>query len=101
MPTEQLKIPVSRAASAKCAAQHFGAWSIEPKWFASAISAIRGGTLKPMQGAWDDDDDDDDDQQPDYTLNNGVAVISIDGQMTKSRFVVRRMLHHADTGRTA
>lgn len=79
MPTETL--PIKRDVSAKCAMQHFGAWSVEPKWFRAAMDNVRNGTLKPMS-AWDDDDDDEDDTS-DYTIANGVALICMDGQMTK------------------
>jgi hypothetical protein len=58
-------------------------WSIEPKWFKAAVDAIRAGTWKPK--AFDDGEDDDDDESatPGYTVKNGVAIICIDGQMTK------------------
>lgn len=83
----ELHTKILRADAARCATQHFGAWSIEPKWFRSAIDAIRAGTFKPAK-AWDGDDDDEDDgdsidDDPLYTVNDGVAVICIDGQMMK------------------
>lgn len=106
--TETVEVPLARTARTdRCAGQHFGAWAIYPKWFASAVNAIRSGQWKPGSGAhggdtiinvsataradgsepakadvWDDDEDGEKDS-PGYTVCNGVAIICIDGQMTK------------------
>lgn len=73
--TEKAAIPIARDASAKCAAQHYGPWSIEPRWFAAAMQSIREGTLKPF--------DDDDDVEPPYLVVDGIAIIAMEGQMTR------------------
>lgn len=78
-----IEIPIARSDSLRCAAQHFGPWAIEPKFFKSAMDAIRAGTLKPDHKAFDLGDDDDDSDEPGYTVRDGVAIICIDGQMTK------------------
>jgi signal peptide peptidase SppA len=44
------------------------------------VDAVRAGTLKPKA---DYGDDDDEDTGPLYQLVNGIAVIAIEGQMTK------------------
>lgn len=62
----------------ECAAQHFGPWAVEPQWFEQAVTAVREGTWQPM-GAMGADHDADL-----YEVTDGdVAVISIQGQMTK------------------
>lgn len=86
---EKLAVPISRSAGKRCAAQHFGAWAIEPKFFKSAIDAIRAGVIKPVAAGKEpnadifDDDDDDGDSGPGYTIRDGIAIICMDGQMTK------------------
>jgi signal peptide peptidase SppA len=80
--TEKLTIPLPVRAGRKCASQHFGAWAIEPKWFKAAIDAVRAGTWKPEPAA-DYGDDDEGDDEPGYKVVNGVAIICIDGQMSK------------------
>ncbi len=57
--SESLPIP-SGILNRPCAAGHFGPWSIEPKWFANTVSAIKKGILKPL-AAWDDGEDDGED----------------------------------------
>ena len=64
-----------------CAGQHFGAWAVEPKWFHGALVSVRNGTLQPVAVAFDEDDGDED--EPKYVVRDGVAIITIDGQMTK------------------
>lgn len=76
---ESFSIPIPRNASKKCAEQQLGAWSIEPKWFKAAADAIRSGMWKPKA----DYDDDGDEGSDGYRVERGVAIISIDGQMTK------------------
>lgn len=72
-------IPIPRT-DRKCAAQQLGAWSIEPKWWASAVDMVRSGLWKPKA---DYNDDEDESEAPAYQVHKGVAVIAIDGQMTK------------------
>jgi len=83
-PTKMM-MPLPRTALARsCAGQHFGPWAIDPKWFANAMSAIKNGTLKP-RADWDDDTGDDESMDADcgYTIVKRVAVICMDGNMTK------------------
>jgi signal peptide peptidase SppA len=64
----------------KCAAQHFGPWMVEPRWFAQAVAAVKSGTFHPKAaGAAPDDED----RPYAVDLRTGVAVIPIVGQMTK------------------
>jgi signal peptide peptidase SppA len=65
----------------KCAAQHFGVWAIEPKWFQDAMRSVKAGTWK----ADFFDDDDDEDVGPGYERVGNIAIIRIQGQMTKGR----------------
>jgi signal peptide peptidase SppA len=93
MPTDSqqtLVLPVRRGDAAKCAAQHFGVWAVKPDWFRDALAAVRAGTWKPAErvarvpataaGVGDDYGDPGD---GDYTIANGIAVIELEGQMTK------------------
>ena len=63
----------------RCASQHFGPWLIEPQWFAEAVGHVKAGTFAAVQQA-------EPEQQARelYSIDgNGIARISIDGQMTK------------------
>lgn len=81
MPETSLELPISRALREhRCAAQHFGAWAIEPKWFASAMDAVKSGRWQPRADAGDGEEEAD---HKLYQLVDGIAIISIDGQMTK------------------
>lgn len=108
-PADNFALPFDRSFRARaCADQHFGSWCIEPKWFKAKVDAIRAGTLKPIgfdaDGLDDDEDDEGGDAQgPGYTIKDGVAIVCIDGQMTKrgssfggcSTIAVRRALRAA------
>jgi hypothetical protein len=60
----------------KCAAQHFGPWMVEPKWFAQAVSAVKAGTFQPDAPPTFESDG--------YAITpNGIAVVPVFGQMTK------------------
>lgn len=61
---------------ARCAAQHFGLWAIEPVWFARAVESVRAGTFEIVAPA---------DEPGDlYTTgSDGVATIDIDGHIVK------------------
>jgi len=88
----------------RCAAQHFGLWSVEPRWFCSAVQAVRDGTFSP--GAWDDGDGETEEEREAREAKreraalvlgavesrhdagfdvdrSGIALIEIEGQMTK------------------
>lgn len=91
METKVSLAQIPQGGDQRCAAQHFGAWAIEPRWFKSAIDAVRSGTFKPAKAnkgkkaskskAFSSGDDDD--AEPAYAVQDGVALICIDGQMTK------------------
>jgi methylphosphotriester-DNA--protein-cysteine methyltransferase len=56
--TEEIRTGFNPTLRAKtCAAQLFGSWMIEPKWFAQAIEAVRSGKLKPAVASDDDDEE--------------------------------------------
>lgn len=77
------RLPLARKMlDGRCASQHYGAWAVESKWFQAAIASVRNGTLKPEATAYYDDDTDGKDE-PLYEIRDGVAIICIDGQMTK------------------
>jgi signal peptide peptidase SppA len=63
----------------KCAAQHFGAWMIEPRWFQQAVNAVKAGTYTAEAPA----DEPADKPAPMYQNAGGIARISLAGQMTK------------------
>ncbi len=73
-----LALPIRRVGTEKCAGQHFGPWSVAAGWFRSAAEAVRAGTMKPRaigaEGA---------DVTPVSMTQGPVAVITIDGMMTK------------------
>jgi len=62
---------------ARCAAQHFGPWMVEPYWFMQAVAAVRDGTFTPEARAGDAE------VQPYEVDASGIAQIGIYGQMTK------------------
>lgn len=95
--TENIILPFPKADRQKdCAGQYFGAWAVEPRWFANAVNAVKTGLLKPAAGGgkrggnsgsgghvasgFDDGDEED---QKGYYIVQQIAVIVIDGQMTK------------------
>lgn len=94
-----LPIPAS-ARERKCASQWFGTWAIEPRWFRAAVAAVRDGTLKPALASLDDDDEADDRMT---VTKQGIAIISIEGQISKrggsfggaSTIAIRRKLRMA------
>lgn len=62
-------------ADPKCFAQHCGPWMIEPMRFSMLVQAVQAGQLKPQ---------DHDDSEPLSThVGNGLAVVPIQGQITK------------------
>lgn len=66
-----------------CAAQHFGAWAILPRWMAQAAAAVREGTWAASGDMIDENEDDDFGQ---YELLDGnIALIEMSGQITKHR----------------
>lgn len=65
-----------------CAAQHFGPWAIQHRWFASAVSMVKAGTY-PRKTAMEDGDYETPPPPPLYIVENGIAIVSIDGQITK------------------
>jgi len=81
--TGNTSLPFARKMlDARCAAQHFGAWAIESKWFQAALMSVRSGALKAQEpsAAYDDEDEDSEEL---YQIRDGIAVITVDGQMTK------------------
>jgi signal peptide peptidase SppA len=81
MATNSASDRVGDLAVEKCAAQHFGPWMIETQWFTQAVSAVKAGTYKAA--AADVVRDAAGSGERLYTNTNGVAVISIAGQITK------------------
>lgn len=81
--SEHVSIPLTRARAAKCAAQHFGTWSIEPNWFRAAMDAVRSGLLVPKAMDVGGDLDAGDLGESISATQNGIATITMDGQMTK------------------
>lgn len=76
----------------KCAAQHFGPWMIEPKWFAQAVAAVKNGTFKPETGGATSAFSDDpavvgehvgDEFKVRYYIDRGIARVPFFGQVTK------------------
>lgn len=80
-----------------CAAQHFGPWMVEPKWFAQAVSAVKGGTFAPataQKSAGTSEKSQDESAEYEFDSDGyrhllyhieagGVARIPMFGQMTK------------------
>jgi protease-4 len=64
---------------AKCAAQHFGFWAIEPHWFMRAISAVNDGKWPVQVEAVSRSD-----SRDFYAIDpEGIAIVRIIGQITK------------------
>ncbi len=68
-----------------CAAQHFGAWMVEPRWMASAIAAVNAGTWKPESPAMAARGELEDEDDGFAVLQGGVAVVPLRGHLTKGR----------------
>lgn len=79
-----------------CAADHFGAWMIEPRWFKQAVGAIESGLWTPQAAHGPSTpkesgvtvvhhgEDAEGRARPLYTFDGtGRAIIQIDGMMTK------------------
>ena len=62
-----------------CAAQHFGFWMVQPRWMSAAAAAYNAGTLPKVTV-----DAETGDSLYEVTPN-GIAVVDIDGQITKGR----------------
>jgi len=70
---------VAGGKEARCAAQHFGPWMVEPAWFTQAVAAVKSGTMVPMAFAEQDGS-----EPSGYEVDdNGIAQIGLHGQMTK------------------
>ena len=67
----------------KCAAQHFGPWMVEPKWFGQAVDAVKDGTWQA--DVISERDDDGEEHVMFAVTDEGVAVIPMDGHLTKGR----------------
>ena len=63
----------------RCFASHMGMWLIEPRYMASALSAIRAG-IRPVRAAMDDAEED---ATGLFRVVDGVAEIMVDGPMMK------------------
>lgn len=95
--SRSLATAIPRASAQRCAAQHMGVWAIESKFFQSAVDAIRSGNWKPelrkrrakkaapVAGGLPVEDDCPRDEwgDPIYVIKDSVAVISLEGGMTK------------------
>ena len=79
--TNELRLPVRRSGTERCAGQHFGPWSVSLSWFGQAVQGVRSGMLRPRQ--LDDGDDVELPARPVVDVRGGIAVISIEGMMTK------------------
>lgn len=85
----------------RCAAQHFGPWAIEPKWFAQAVAAVKEGTFQPSAAGEGKTETSADTAADGYPINvverdsegnpillysidrTGIAMVPVIGQMTK------------------
>lgn len=67
----------------ECFTSHLGLWAMEPKRLSAALAAIKGGTLKPHAMRKDDPSDPSEEEKNGYSLQNGVAVITLEGAMRK------------------
>jgi signal peptide peptidase SppA len=67
----------------KCAAQHFGPWMIETAWFERAVAAVKAGIFVVPQPRASDDDGAEGRPIAYRLTEDGIAVLSIEGQMQK------------------
>jgi signal peptide peptidase SppA len=66
-----------------CAQQHFGPWAIEPRWMEQAVQSVKSGTWKAVAPTYQKETFDGTVTKPLYEIQNGVAVIPIEDQITK------------------
>lgn len=64
----------------RCAAQHFGPWMVHAEWFTQAVAAVKAGTYKAERVM---DRREDGSVKTLYDVQSGVAIIRMDGQITK------------------
>lgn len=63
--------------TARCRAQHYNLWMIEPTYFTNAVAGVRDGTVKAMDG------DGANDTAAPYELADGIATINLNGPLMK------------------
>jgi len=68
---------------AECAGQHFGVWSVEPRWFISAISAINSGQWPRRAPEAAADRVTTRANEPFSRIGKDVALVRVVGQMQK------------------
>lgn len=68
----------------RCWANHLGVWLAEPRWLSEAVQRIRDGTWKPVAQT-PGDVMGEEPVRPPFALDDGVAVIDIDGPLMKGR----------------
>lgn len=66
-----------------CAAQHFGAWAIEPKWLRQALASVQAGTWKPAEAAAPTPGQPKEKPYRMGGIQGDIAIITIDDQITK------------------
>lgn len=58
-----------------CAAQHFGAWAVDPLWFSRAVAAVKAGTFEAAEPETSSGSG--------YEVEDGIAQVPIVGHMIK------------------
>jgi signal peptide peptidase SppA len=64
--------------TSKCAAEHIAKWMIEPRWFASAVAAVKAGTWLVVEARRGDAEI----PEP-YQIHGNIAVVELLGPMMK------------------
>lgn len=73
-----MKTRTSKSTRVQCAAQHFGMWWVDPAWHQQMLASVKSGLFKPQV--------EEADRPPlAYEVIDGVAVIPVDGMLTKGK----------------
>lgn len=74
----------------ECFTSHMGLWAMEPKRLSAALAAVKSGTLKAREPVADKTKEQEDQEEKEYqrwragySVDNGVAVITLEGAMRK------------------
>lgn len=64
------------SSDAKCAAQHFGPWMVDPRWMTGALDAVQSGVYQAAAKG-------EESGPGDYIVEDGLAHLAIRGHITK------------------
>lgn len=73
--------------TAQCFAGYMGVWALRPEWMRAALSLVRAGAGRawPMRAATTSPFDEPESRKPPYIVQDGVAILPLDGPLMKAR----------------